>query len=43
VTDDRKLDHNGGGPILSEDKFTISRAITSKIFVKQRVSAVHTS
>jgi hypothetical protein len=28
---------------LSEDKFTFSRAITSKIFEKQRAIAVHTS
>jgi hypothetical protein len=33
----------GGRPILAEDEFTFSRTITSKIFGKQRVTAVHTS
>jgi hypothetical protein len=37
------LDHDGGRSILSEDNFTYSRTIKSKIFEKQRATAVHTS
>jgi hypothetical protein len=37
------LDHNGGRPILSYDKFIFSRTISSNTFGKQRAKAVHTS
>jgi hypothetical protein len=36
------LDHNASRPILSDDKLTFSRIITSKIFGKQLATAVHT-
>jgi hypothetical protein len=37
------LDQNVGRPISSEDRFTFSRTIKSKIYGKQRARAVHTS
>jgi hypothetical protein len=42
---DRKpssFDQYGGHPILSSDYFIFSGTITSKIFGKQRATAVHT-
>jgi hypothetical protein len=43
LIDYASLDHTGGCPILSSDKFTFSRTITPNIFGKQSATAVQTS